>query len=69
MCKSQNPLYRYRLSVSANKEKNISEYYWYRPIQKFNLSVIIGQYEKIIIDRTLGDFPKKPIYLAWMNLE
>ena len=48
MCKSQNPLYWYRLSVSANMEKIISEYYRYRPIWKFNLSVIIGigQYEK-----------------------
>ena len=50
--------------VSADKGKIISEYYQYWPIQKFNLSVIIGQYEKIIIDRTLGDFPKKNIYLA-----
>ena len=31
-------------------------YHWYGPIQKFNLSVIIGigRYEKMLIDRTLG---------------
>ena len=55
MCKSQNPLYRYRLSVSADKEKKISVYYRYRPIRKFNLSAIIGigRYEKMLIDHTL----------------
>ena len=54
-CKSQYPLYRYRLLVSADKEKIISVYYRYRPIRKFNLSVIIGigRYEKMLIDRTL----------------
>ena len=51
---SQNLLYWYLLSVSANKEKIISEYYRHWPIRKFNLSVIIGigQYEEMLIDRT-----------------
>ena len=48
--------------VSADKGKIISEYYQYWLIQKFNLSVIIGQYEKMIIDCTLGDFPKKHLF-------
>ena len=54
MCKSQNPLYRYQLSVLADKEKIILKYYQYWPIQIFNLLVIIGigQYEKLIINNT-----------------
>ena len=45
--------YRYRLSVSADKQKIISVFYRYRPIRKLNLSVLIGRYEKKLIDRTL----------------
>ena len=39
MCKSQNPLYRYRLSVSADKEK------------KYRYIIGIGRYENSIYRR------------------
>ena len=52
---SQNLLYR--LSVSADMEKFLSVIYRYRPIRKFDLSVVIGigRYGKKHIDRTLHD--------------
>ena len=45
----------YRLSVSADMEKFLSVIYRYRPIRKFDLSVVIGigRYGKKHIDRTL----------------
>ena len=53
MHKSQNLLYR--LSVSADMEKFLLVIYRYRPIRKFDLSVVIGigRYGKKLIDRTL----------------
>ena len=46
--------YRYR--YQPIRQKNISVFYWYRPIRNLNLLVIIGicQYEKKLIGRPLG---------------
>ena len=62
MCKihkSQNLSYRLSVSVSADMEKFLSVIYRYRPIRKFDLSVVIGigRYGKKHIDRTL--FPSE----------
>ena len=37
-----NSTYRYGLSVSANKNKNLLVFYRYRPIRKLKISVLIG---------------------------
>ena len=37
-----NSTYRYGLSVSADKNKNLSVFYRYRPIRKLKISVLIG---------------------------
>ena len=56
------------ISVSADMERIISEYYRYRPIQKFNLLVIIGigRYEKMLIDRTLYESRMKNIKVSFI---